>query len=180
MKNLKKFYALIVFFFYCFPSSLLGFELAENYSYQSEKWLAKKVPEGTAYICVPCENEIRLQITSGPFNEDITPDLFLSLSKSEEARLNFAKETLKSQIPKNLNPEIEILNSGYGPMFGIDVVGFSAVVEMGSMASWDTSYIGVFKNRIVKITINYMDGSLDEVARNALNEFLGTLRFKTN
>ena len=65
-------------------------------------------------------------------------------------------------------------------MFGINVVAFNAVVEMGSTVAWDTSYVGVFKNRIVKVTINYIDGALDDVARNALNEILGSLSFKSD
>ena len=79
-----------------------------------------------------------------------------------------------------MDPKIEVLHNSYGSMFGINVVAFNAVVEMEPTVAWDTSYVGVFKNRIVKVTINYIDGALDDVARNALNEILGSLSFKSD
>ena len=180
MFNFKNFFFSLVFFVAYYPSFLFGFDLSNSYSFKSDKWLAKKVPEGFSYLCIPCESEIRLQITAGPFNSAITPELFSGFSNSEQQRLDFAEQTIRSQIPLNLDPEIEVLRNSYGSMFGINVLAFNALVEMGPTVAWDTSYVGVFKNRIVKVTINYIDGALDDVARNALNEILGSLSFKSD
>ena len=137
----------------------------------------KKIPEGKSFLCKPCTTEIRVQITYGPRSRDITVTNFEGLFKSEQKRKAFAKTIIEKQLPFKKGVKIEVNQAIYGEMFRLKVLAFAAVVEMGPMVLRDTSYMGIHRNRIMKITINYVDGALDETASKALNEMLGTLVF---
>ena len=168
---------LSVIFLFIFSPFVSAFEEVGEYKFDSEAWIEKKHPEGKMFLCKPCTTEIRVQITYGPRSKDITVTKFEGLFKNEQKRKVFAKEIIEKQLPLKKGVKIEVNNISYGELFRLRVLAFTAVVEMGPMVLRDTTYIGIHRNRIVKITLNYLDGDLDETARKALNEFMGTLVF---
>jgi hypothetical protein len=158
------------------PTKILAFETSD-YQVNSDQWMVKKIPEGNSFLCIKCETEIRISISFGPRDEKITQNLFDDFLVSEEARLKMAESTISGQIPAALQPKIEILENDYGDFFGLRFLAYHAVVYVGEISSRDTTYLGVSKNRIVRVTLNYMEGDMDDVANDQITKFLKSLVF---
>ena len=158
-------------------TKIFAFE-REEYRVDSGNWIVKKIPEGNSFLCIKCENEIRISITFGPKDKKIKQSLFDHFEDSEEARLAMVDNTIRGQVPAALEPEIEILHNAYGEFFGLRVLAFHAAVYIGEIVTRDTTYLGINDNRIVRITLNYMDGDLDSVASDQVTNFLTSLNFE--
>jgi hypothetical protein len=96
---------------------------------------------------------------------------------SEQAQRLFAKDLIAKQIPFKSGVEIKISKISYGDLFNLRVLAFSAVVKMRGLVLRDTSYIGVHRDQFMKLTINYVDGDLDETGRTALDQMMSSLKF---
>lgn len=162
--------------FFVVPTTVSAFN-SQYYTANSDQWIVKKLPDGNSFLCLPCTNEIRISIKYGPEHTKLTPTFFDEFLISENNRLEMAESTIRQQIPSNLEPEIEILNNTYEKMFGIQVLAFHAVVYLENYVLRDTTYMGIHKNRIFRVTLNYIDGDMDEVAAITLDKFFSSLRF---
>lgn len=159
-------------------AGLVGaFELDGEYAFDSSSWSAKKVPQGHAFLCVPCSTEIRVQITYGPTSDELTPPQFREILPEEGSSDSFIKDVIMKQLPIKEGVEITVTDEVFGEFFGLEMLEFVVIVEFGGLVLRDTTFIGVHKNRIVKVTLNYVDGALGDAGREALNEIFSTLRF---
>jgi hypothetical protein len=60
---------------------------------------------------------------------------------------------------------------------GIKVAQFAAAVDIGRTLSHDISMVGLHKNRIVKISLNYFDGTMSPDINAAINVLYSSLKF---
>jgi hypothetical protein len=47
----------------------------------------------------------------------------------------------------------------------------------GAAVSHETGFVGFHQNRLTSVTLNYLDGSMDDTADNTIRHFLGSLQF---
>jgi len=156
-----------------------AFELEGKYNFDSTDWIAKEVPDGHSFLCRPCKKEIRFQITYGPPSPGMNEDKFIdAVNFSVGIAREFAREVVAKQIPITGGVEIEINEAVPGYYFNDrKMLQYTAVVYMGPMVLRDTTFIGAHGDQIVRVTINYVDGALDDAARAALEIVLSTLTF---
>ena len=71
-----------------------------------------------------------------------------------------------------------IQRTGLTTIGGQDAFQYMALVDMKPVATRDTTMILMYKNRIIKISVNYYDGTFGQKARDALGPVLSSLSFK--
>jgi len=171
-------YLLIAIMFWSAPTiSATGDEL---YSVNSTGWLRKDAQTGEVLNCSVCEKNVQFQISVGPQMPASSPIYtnaqFASKFAKESEQRAFAESILKDSIPtRGIN--ISVNRIGIVPIDGLQVIQFSAVVDMLPVATRDTTFITVHKGRILKFTANYYDGDLTPKASDALSKLISSIRF---
>ena len=151
------------------------------YVMDSSGWQRNTTPNGEVFTCSVCEAQVQLQIDIGPpVGNDAkfkTNDQFLAQLKSPEQQKNFADAMLRDQIPLQSGLKIKIERTGLTKIGGQDAFQYMAVVELKPTPARDTTMFLLYKGRIVKITVNYYDGTFSPKARDALGKILASIRF---
>lgn len=144
-------------------------------------WVRAATPSGEVFTCTVCESQVQVQVDVGPpLGQDAkfkTNDQFLSSLKTQEAQQKFAEGLIRSQIPLQGGYSIRIDRTGLTKIGGVDAFQFMAVVELKPNATRDTTMLLIHKSRLVKITVNYYDGTFGPKAREALNALFSTIKF---
>ena len=151
------------------------------YVLNSSGWQRNSTPNGEVFTCSVCEAQVQLQIDVGPsVGSDAkfkTNEAFLSQLKSPEQQKNFADAMLRDQIPLKSGFKITIERTGLTKIGGQDAFQYMAVVELKPTATRDTTMFLLYKGRLVKITVNYYDGTFSPKARDALGTILSSIKF---
>ena len=139
-------------------------------------------PTGEVFTCSICEDQVQLQIDIGPplASDSIFKSnaQFLAGLKSPEQQKLFAETMIRSQIPLQSGFAMTIQRTGLTTIGGQDAFQYMALVDMKPVATRDTTMILMYKNRIIKISVNYYDGTFGQKARDALGPVLSSLSFK--
>lgn len=151
------------------------------YSIDATGWQRNTTPAGDVYTCSTCGAQVQLQIEYGPplsanakFKNN---EQFLASLKTESQQKQFADQLLRQSIPLQSGFKISVERVGLTKIGGIDAFQFSAVVEMPPNVTRDTSMIALHKNRILKISLNYYDGAVNDKARTAVNSLFKSIKF---
>lgn len=175
------FLAAICAFLLALPAQAQIFTKHGLYSIDTTGWQRNTTPSGDIFTCSTCGALVQVQIDYGPpLPADTrfkTNEQFLASLKTETEQRQFADAILRQSIPLTSGFKISIQKVGLTKIGGIDTLQFSAVVEMAPNVTRDTSMIALHKNRIVKITLNYHDGAMNEKTKTAVNSLYKTLKF---
>ncbi|MBI5041365.1 MAG: hypothetical protein HZB57_09270 [Gammaproteobacteria bacterium] len=153
----------------------------DYYSINHKGWQHNTTPAGDVFTCYSCGAQFQVQLDYGPelpadatyrSNKD-----FLATLSTEAAQKDFADSLIRRAIPLQSGFTISIGRIGLSMIGGLDVLQFSAVVEMPGTISHDNSMVGIHKNRMMKLTLNYFDGAMNEQASAAINDLYSSLRF---
>ena len=154
---------------------------AKLYVIDAKGWQRNTTPNGEVFTCSVCEAQVQLQIDVGsPIESDSkfkTNEQFLAQLKSPEQQKGFADAMLRDQIPLKSGFKITIERTGLTKIGGQDAFQYMAVVELKPTATRDTTMFLLYKGRLVKITVNYYDGTFSPKAREALEKILSSLKF---
>jgi hypothetical protein len=157
------------------------FTKAGFYSVDATGWQRNTTPAGDVFTCSTCGAQVQVQIDYGsplPDNARFkTNEQFLASLKTETQQKDFADQLLRQSIPLQSGFKISIERVGLTKIGGIDALQFMAVVELAPNVTRDTSMIALHKNRLVKITLNYYDGTMNEKTRAAVNSLFKSLKF---
>ena len=151
------------------------------YTLDPTGWQRNTTPSGEVFTCSVCEAQVQLQIAVGPpigpEAKFKTNEQFLAQLKTPEQQKNFADTMLRDQIPLQSGFKIRIERTGLTKIGGQDAFQFMAVVELQPTATRDTTMFLLYKGRLVKVTVNYYDGTFSPKARDALSKILGSIKF---
>lgn len=151
------------------------------YVLNSSGWQRNTTPNGEVFTCSVCEAQVQLQIDIGPpiGNEAKfkTNEQFLAQLKTPEQQKNFADSMLRDQVPLQSGFQIKIERTGLTKIGGQDAFQYMAIVELKPTATRDTTMFLLYKGRLVKITVNYYDGTFSPKASEALGAILSSLKF---
>ena len=149
------------------------------YRVNAQEWLRHGTPDGEVFTCKPCSEQVQIQISVGPEIPSDAPltnnfDFIESLS-TEEAQTDFATSIMERSIPGEL--EIDIYQTGISSFGGLDVLQFAATVEVGPLLSYDTTMIALHRNRIIKISLNYLEGAMNEETSQVISRYFESFQF---
>ena len=151
------------------------------YTLNSEGWQRNTTPTGEVFTCSVCEGQVQVQIDTGPplgpNAKYKTNEQFLALLRTPEQQKQFADAMLREQIPLKSGFQIRIERTGISKIGGQDAFQFMALVELKPTATRDTTMYLIYRNHLVKVTVNYYDGSFNPKAREALGALLSSLKF---
>ena len=156
------------------------FNFDKLYHVDTTGWMKKGAPNGFVYVCIPCKKDVDIQIS---FGYEMDNKSILEYKKIESKFLDkqyakkFSKEMIAKQIPIN-NVTINVAKIETGYFFNLKMLEYIATIEMYNTLMHGTGFIGLQGNRIVMISINYSDGSMDKTARKNLKHFLSSLMFR--
>ena len=175
------FLAAICAFLLALPAQAQTFTKQGFYSIDTTGWQRNSTPFGDVFTCSTCGSLVQVQIDYGPLlptdTRFKTNEQFLASLKTETEQRQFADGILRQSIPLRSGFNISIQKVGLTKIGGIDAFQFSAVVEMAPNVMRDTSMFALHKNRIVKITLNYHDGAMNEKTKTAVNSLYKSLNF---
>lgn len=151
------------------------------YSINLRGWQHNTTPAGDVFTCSTCGAQVQVQLVYGPELDAEaryrTNKEFLTALGSEKAQKDFADSLIRLGIPIQSGFTISIGRVGLSTIGGLDVFEFGAIVEMPPTFSHDNSMIAIHKNRLMKLTLNYFDGAMNDRTRAAINELYSSLRF---
>ena len=153
------------------------FSKENDYSVQLDDWLYQRTPLGDQFTYKKSQSPIQISIQYGPTSIELTEKQFFEKINSKEFQAEFAKKVIGEGIPLKEGFSIKIKEVAVEEFFNIQMLKFMAVVEIGFVTMLDTSYIGIHKNRIVKVSLNYYEGELNDSIRKAISRFFGSLKF---
>ncbi|MCH9004757.1 MAG: hypothetical protein IH838_05635 [Proteobacteria bacterium] len=149
------------------------------YRVNAQEWLRHGTPDGEVFTCKPCSEQVQIQISVGP---EIPSDAlftnnsqFIDSLSTEEAQNDFAVSIMQRSVPGSF--EIDIYQTGVSSFGGLNVLQFAATVESGPYLSYDTTMIALHRNRIIKISLNYLDGAMNEETSQIVSRFFESFRF---
>jgi len=149
------------------------------YEVNTQEWLRHGTPNGEVFTCKPCSEQVQIQISVGP---EIPSDAlftnnseFIDSLSTEEAQNDFAKSLIQRSVPGKF--EIDIYRTSISSLGGLEVLQFGATVEVGPLLSYDTTTIALHRNRIIKISLNYLDGAMNEETSQIISRFFESFRF---
>lgn len=106
-----------------------------------------------------------------------TNEQFLAQFRTPEQQKKFADDFLRSQIPLQSGFSIRVERTGLTKIGGQDAFQFMAIVEMKPTATRDATMLLIHRARLVKISLNYYDGSFTPKAREAVNALFSSVKF---
>lgn len=151
------------------------------YSVDSSGWQHNTIPDGDVFTCSTCDAQAQIQISYGPeLKGDVkysTNQEFLAALSTEQAQREFADSILRGSIPLQSGFTISIEKIGLSDIGGLNVIEFSAIVDMPPNVSHENSMLAIHKNRMMKLSLNYFDDGMDDKTRAATNRFYKSFRF---
>jgi hypothetical protein len=173
---------LLVAYALSLPALAFGQDGAEKlYTLDSKNWQRNKTPAGEVFTCSVCEAQIQVQIDAGP---PLGPDAkyksneqFLATLRTPEQQKQFADGMLRAQIPLQSGFNIRIERTGLTKIGGQEAFQYMAIVELKPTATRDTTMLLIYKNRLVKISVNYYEGSFSPKARDAIGALFASIKF---
>ena len=151
------------------------------YTLNPSGWQRNTTPNGEVFTCSVCEGQVQLQIDVGPpigaDSKFKTNEQYLAQLRTPDQQKAFADGMLRGQIPLQSGFKITIERTGLTKIGGQDAFQFMAVVELKPTATRDTTMLLLYKSRLVKISVNYYDGTFSPKAQEALGALLSSLKF---
>jgi len=151
------------------------------YSINPTGWQHNTTPDGDVFTCSICGAQVQVQIDYGP---ELTKEAqyktnreFIAALGTDTAQKEFADSIIRQSIPLQSGFTISIERVGLSQIGGLDVLQFYGVVGIPPTISHDLSMLGIHKNRIMKITLNYSDGAFNEKTQSATHELYESLHF---
>lgn len=149
------------------------------YSVVVTDWLHQTIPGGDVFTCTKCKDKVQISITLGPpFENDADKEKIVALFKDREQWEAFARSLIEEAIPAPTDRyEIEVYQTGLVTHQGKNLLQLGSLVRMGSLTSYDTSILSIHNNRIMKITVNYFEGAMNDEVSRQIASFLDSVRF---
>ena len=152
------------------------------YTLSSTGWQRNTTPDGEVFTCSVCERQIQVQIGVGPPLTAKAPfrtnEQFLASVRTPEQQRSFAESILKSQIPLQSGYSLKIERTGITKLGGLDAFQFMAIVDLKPVPTRDTTMLLVHRQRLVKVSLNYHEGSFNDKARSAVNALYASIKFQ--
>lgn len=152
------------------------------YTLSSAGWQRNSTSDGEVFTCSVCDAQIQVQIGVGPPLAAKAPyrtnEQFLASLRTPEQQRSFAEGLLKSQIPLQSGYSLKIERTGITKLGGLDAFQFMAVVDFEPVPTRDTTILLIHRGRLVKVSLNYYDGSFNEKARSAVNALFASIKFQ--
>lgn len=152
------------------------------YTLSSAGWQRNTTPDGEVFTCSVCERQIQVQIGVGPPLTVKAPfrtnEQFLASVRTPEQQRSFAEGIVKSQIPLQSGYSLKIERTGITKLGGLDAFQFMAVVDFKPVPTRDTTILLVHRQRLVKVSLNYHEGSFNDKARSAVNALFASIKFQ--
>jgi hypothetical protein len=151
------------------------------FTIDSKGWQRSTTPSKAVYTCSTCDVRLQVQIDVGsPLGKDSkfrTNKQFLESLGTAQQQKEFARDLLKTQIPLASDNNIRVERTGVIKIGGQDAFQFIAVVDSMPKSTRDTTMLLIYKGRLVKVSVNYFDGTLTSKSEDALRSLLASLKF---
>lgn len=155
---------------------------APIYTLSPDGWQRTPTSTGDILVCSVCAQRVQVQIGVGPLLGPKaayrTNEEFIARHRTTEQQRSLAQTVMKAQIPPESLIALTIEGTGITRLGGLDAVEFVATVDVAPMISEDTTLLLVHRGHVVKLTLNYFKGSLDDKARAAVNALLASIKFQ--
>ena len=152
------------------------------YTLSSMGWQRTPTATGEVLVCSLCGARVQVQIDVGPVLGPKAPyrtnQQFISLHRTQEQQRSLAQTVLKSQIPAFAPYSPTIKGTGITRLGGIEAVEFVATVDVEPVPSEDTTLLLIHRERVIKLTLNFFEGSLSDKARALVDALLASIRFQ--
>jgi hypothetical protein len=127
-----------------------------------------------------CAAQVQVQIDVGaPLAQGPnarTNQQFLAHLKTPEQQRALAEQFIRSAIP--LQSGYSIGRTGLTKLGGLDAFQYSATVKLDPKVARVNTILLVHRERVVKATLNYHEGAMNDKTRAAIEAFYGSLKFQ--
>ena len=150
------------------------------YRVNTNGWIQSEIPgAGDVFTCGKCKYSVYVRIIYGsaPSREYKfqSNEEFLQTLSTGKAQRNFARSVMEDQVPKNT--PMDIMKTSISELGGLKVFLFQAVAKVEKGLFRSTTMMAVHRDRMVMVSLNYFQGSLDEPSRNLVRAFLSSFQF---
>ncbi len=156
------------------------YEKKALYRVNANGWIQSEIPgAGDVFTCGECKYPVYVRISYGSApsreNKFQSNDEFLQTVSSGKAQRNFARSVMEDQVPKNT--PLDIMKTSISELGGLKVFQFQAVAKVEKGLFRSTTMMAVHRDRMVTVSLNYFQGSLDEPSRNLVRAFISSFQF---
>jgi len=81
------------------------------------------------------------------------------------------------QIPLQSGFSLKIERTGITELGGLEAFQYMAVIDFKPTPTRDTTILLIHRERLVKVSLNYHDGSFNDKARSAVNALFASIKF---
>lgn len=148
------------------------------YSLDTTGWQHNMLNEDDIFTCKVCGDIVQVTIHYGSEESRYASNSdFIESFNTEKRQRDFAELMIKSQGYDQQNIKIDINKVGISEIGGLKVLEYYVIVESPSSMLHNNSMIGVYKKRMVIISLFYPDGAMNGVSKYYINRMYGSLRF---
>ena len=156
------------------------YEKKPIYRVNANGWIQSEIPgAGDVFTCGKCKYHVYVRISYGSApskeNKFQSNEEFLQTVSSGKAQRNFARSVMEGQVPKNT--PLDIMKTSISELGGLKVLQFQAVAKVEKGLFRSTTMMAVHRDRMVTVSLNYFQGSLDEPSRNLVRAFFSSFQF---
>lgn len=150
------------------------------YSVTVTDWLHQTTPLGEQFILKTTPKPITISIQYGSESKELSEESFFKIFKDKKSQKDFAKDIIEKAIPLKSGYRVQVDETVEGGFFGLKMLEYTATVIIGEavMIMKETTFIGVHKNKILKVTLNFFDGDLTDQSRSSISKFFESLKFE--
>lgn len=150
------------------------------YRVNANGWIQSEIPGARdVFTCGKCKYHVYVRISYGSApskeNKFQSNEEFLQTVSSGKAQRNFARSVMEGQVPKNT--PLDIMKTSISELGGLKVLQFQAVAKVEKGLFRSTTMMAVHRDRMVTVSLNYFQGSLDEPSRNLVRAFFSSFQF---
>jgi hypothetical protein len=158
-----------------------SFAKAGFFSVNLKGWQHSAAPSGDVFTCSICSGSVQVRIDYG---EELTKEAIYKTNKellaalsTETSQRKFVESMIRTSTISQSGLTVSIKRIGLSQIGGLEVLQYYAVLEMPSITSHDNSMLAIHKNRLMKLTLLYLDGAMNDKTRAATDELYKSLRF---
>ncbi len=150
------------------------------YRVNANGWIQSEIPGASdVFTCGKCKYPVYVRISYGSTpsreNKFKSNEEFLQTLSTGKAQRNFARSVMEDQVPKNT--PLDIMKTSISELGGLKVFQFQAVAKVKRGLFRSTTMMVVHRDRMVTVSLNYFQGSLDEPSRNLVRAFFSSFEF---
>ncbi|WEI10419.1 hypothetical protein PYR73_05430 [Acinetobacter soli] len=145
-------------------------------TFDSKGWSSQKTPTGFGLSCIACDNQVMVSMDIVPINKTNkftkSNEVFISslMENKNQLALKMAQDTA-------IGGKVKLLKADKSKIAGKDVYRYMFIADMGMTKTFDNTSMMLHKDRMIKITLNYFDGSFTQKDRSNVDALFKSIKF---